>query len=302
MNGERNEAALNKGSQDGSGEGTGVPSNSVKINLVSRETIEGMDSENKVRYILEQVMSGTVLVLEQGLTPMEEAELYKRTMNTIDHNTFIGIEIQGIAPSEVKKRNFLERVLGIRRKEAPRMSVIGPAHLLKTIYKDGRQIKAVIVTKGEEAEVIGPDDEVSEKEMETLFSGLEEEKLEESDLEEWEGVGKREDRDNSGEEMREEDRDIGGEEQDVRGEGKNIGMGKDSGEGGQEDGGQGEREVTADVINTEKEDNIQGPTDSRARAEEEVIRPRPADIEGRNVYRVLKKDKEEEGGEERKGE
>ncbi len=247
-----------------------------------------MDSENKVIYILEQVMSGTVLVLEQGLTPMEEAELYKRTMNTIDHNTFIGIEIQGIAPSEVKKRNFLERVLGIRRKEAPRMSVIGPAHLLKTIYKDGRQIKAVIVTKGEEAEVIGPEDGVSEKEMETLFSGLEGEKLEESDLDEWEGEG-----------MRGEDRDSGGEKQDMRWEGENIGIGKESGEGRQEGEGQDEREVTADVVNAEKGENIQSPTNPKARAEGEVIRPQPADIEGRNVYRVLKKDKEEEGEEER---
>lgn len=136
----------------------------VKINLISRETISAMTSDEKIDFIIKQVLSGTVLVLEQGLTPIEEAELYKKTMNAIDQDTFIGIEIQGIAPSEIRKRNIIERLLGLRRHEPPRMSVIGPAHLLKTIYKDGRQIRAVIVTKS--APVLEGD------EIQELFSDI----------------------------------------------------------------------------------------------------------------------------------
>ena len=120
----------------------------VKINLISRETIMAMSPEEKINFILDQVRQGVLLVLETGLTPIEEAELYTRVMDNIDQNTFIGIEIQGIAPAELRKKNFLERLLSRGKREPPRMAVIGPAQMLKTIYKDGRQIQAVILTKG----------------------------------------------------------------------------------------------------------------------------------------------------------
>lgn len=120
----------------------------IKINLISKETIMSMSAEEKINFIIEQVREGILLVLETGLTPLEEAELYKRVMDNIDQNTFIGIEIQGIAPAELRKKNFLERILLRGKKEPPRMAVIGPAQMLKTIYKDGRQIQAVILTKG----------------------------------------------------------------------------------------------------------------------------------------------------------
>ena len=159
----------------------------VKINLISRETISAMSSDEKIDFIIKQVLSVTVLVLEQGLTPIEEAELYKRTMSVIDQDTFIGIEIQGIAPSEIRKRNIIERLLGLRRREPPRMSVIGPAHLLKTIYKDGRQIRAVIVTKAPEGEGIETSTDIAadktthgSDEIQELFSDMDE-------LKEWHG-------------------------------------------------------------------------------------------------------------------
>ena len=86
-----------------------------------------------------------MLVLERGLTAAEEAELIKITMANIDQETFIGIEMQSYSHEDVKRGNWLSKLL--RRKQQPRMSVIGPADLLKTIHKDGNMIQTMILTR-----------------------------------------------------------------------------------------------------------------------------------------------------------
>lgn len=117
----------------------------ISINLISIERLTQMGSRDKIRFILNEVKRGKVLVLERGLTAREEAELIKTTMANIDHKTFIGIEMQSYSQEDVKKGNWLSKLL--RRKQPPRMSVIGPADLLKTIHKDGNMIQAMILTR-----------------------------------------------------------------------------------------------------------------------------------------------------------
>ncbi|HDD57337.1 MAG TPA: DUF2073 domain-containing protein [Thermoplasmatales archaeon] len=112
----------------------------ITVNLVSRSKLEELTSGEKVEYILNEVKKGKILVLESGLTPTEQSALIQQTMKKIDHDTFIGIEMEGY-PEE--KLGFLQRLLGIPRK--PRLTVIGPAHLLKTIKKDDAVIETVIV-------------------------------------------------------------------------------------------------------------------------------------------------------------
>jgi hypothetical protein len=117
----------------------------ININLISQERLTNMNSWEKIRFILNEVKRGNVLVLEQGLTAREEAELIKTTMSNIDQDTFIGIEMQSYSQEDVKKGSWLSKLL--RRKQPPRMSVIGPADLLKTIHKDGNMIQAMILTR-----------------------------------------------------------------------------------------------------------------------------------------------------------
>ncbi|HEC95302.1 MAG TPA: DUF2073 domain-containing protein [Thermoplasmatales archaeon] len=113
---------------------------SITVNLVSRNKLEELSSSEKIEYILGEVKKGKVLILESGLTPGEQATLIQQTMTKIDHDTFIGIEMEGY-PEE--KLSFLQKLFGgIRR---PRMTVVGPAHLLKTIRKDDTVIETVIV-------------------------------------------------------------------------------------------------------------------------------------------------------------
>ncbi len=122
----------------------------VKINLISRETLAEMDTAQRIRFIVDQIKMGKVLVLERGLTAQEEMELIRTTMEEIDHESFIGVETPGFS-IDLKRRGFLDRLFG--RQEPPRMMVVGPAHLLQTIHKDGKVIEASIVSKSSSGEV-----------------------------------------------------------------------------------------------------------------------------------------------------
>ncbi len=113
----------------------------ININLVSRNMLESMLPAEKIQFILEEVQNGKVLVLERGLTATEEAKLIEATMTKIDPDTFIGIEMQSYG---VDKQGRFAKLMGAT-KQRPRMAVIGPANLLKTIHKDSQQIQAMIL-------------------------------------------------------------------------------------------------------------------------------------------------------------
>lgn len=115
----------------------------ISIDLISTERLDELAGE-KIRFILDAVKQGRVLVLERGLSPSEELELIQTTMSEIDQDSFIGIETPGFT-GNVTRRTFFQRMFG--RAPAPRMMVVGPAALLRTIKKDGRTIQAIILTR-----------------------------------------------------------------------------------------------------------------------------------------------------------
>lgn len=117
----------------------------IMINLISKEKLNEMSPKERISFIVEEVKKGNVLVLERGLTAIEEMELIKVTMANIDHQSFVGVETPGFSLS-AKKRSFWDRIT--RRKPPPRMMVVGPANLLKTIRKDGEVVKAMLLAKG----------------------------------------------------------------------------------------------------------------------------------------------------------
>lgn len=120
------------------------------VHLISHEKIETMGTEEKIRFILDEVEAGKVLILERGLTPMEEAKLIEQTMREVDPEHFIGIEMQSYGMDRGK--NLLQRVaMGGAR---PRMAVIGPASLLKLVSKDSEKIVTKII--GADASAAAP--------------------------------------------------------------------------------------------------------------------------------------------------
>ena len=137
--------------------GPNHPPQGIPINLISRESIEALGSEERVDFVLGEVKEGKVLILEMGLSAMEEADLIKQTMMEIDHETFIGIEIQSCSATFPQEREgtWLERLLN--RRKPPRMAVIGPASLIRTIHKDGNVIQTMLVTREHVIDEMGGD-------------------------------------------------------------------------------------------------------------------------------------------------
>ena len=112
----------------------------ISVNLISRQKLEELSSNEKLDFILKEVQKGKVLVLEHGLTSMEQTNLIEHTMREIEQDTFIGIEMEGYNED---RPTFLQKFLGKMKK--PRMTVIGPADLLKTIRKDNNMIQTRII-------------------------------------------------------------------------------------------------------------------------------------------------------------
>lgn len=112
----------------------------ISVNLVSRQKLEGFSTDEKLKFILNEIKNGKVLVLENGLTSFEQTSLIEQTMKKIEHDTFIGIEMEGYGE---EKASFIQKILGKIKK--PRMTVIGPADLLKTVRKDSNMIQTKII-------------------------------------------------------------------------------------------------------------------------------------------------------------
>lgn len=125
-------------------EGNAQEAEGVRINLISSRKLDQMSSDQKLGFILDEVRRGTVLVLERGLTAVEEINLIKATMSAIDQDTFIGIEMQSYSSDDIRRGSWLDKLL--RRVKLPRMTVIGPADMLQTIHKDGSMVQAMILT------------------------------------------------------------------------------------------------------------------------------------------------------------
>jgi hypothetical protein len=112
----------------------------ISFNLISRQKLGELSSDEKLKFILTEVKKGNILVLEYGLTPIEQANLIENTMREIEQDTFIGVEMEGYGQDNP---TFIQKILGMVKK--PRITLIGPASILKTIHKDHHMIQTKII-------------------------------------------------------------------------------------------------------------------------------------------------------------
>jgi hypothetical protein len=105
----------------------------IKMDLISEDKVNSMNSVEKLRFILDGVKAGNIVILEGGLSTEEQMELIELTMAEVDDD-FPGIELSGY-PS---KRSFFN----LRKKT--RLTMIGPAKMMRTIKKDKDLISAVV--------------------------------------------------------------------------------------------------------------------------------------------------------------
>ncbi|MCD1294438.1 DUF2073 domain-containing protein [Methanocella sp. CWC-04] len=115
-------------------------SDEVQINIISANRMQSMNTMEKIRLILDDVMNGHIVILEKGLDPMEEAKLIEFTMIQIRNDVFSGIEIQSYPRDQ--KKSAIGKLFG--KDPDSRMTVIGPANRLKSIKKEKDIISALI--------------------------------------------------------------------------------------------------------------------------------------------------------------
>ncbi|ABE52774.1 DUF2073 domain-containing protein [Methanococcoides burtonii] len=116
----------------------------IQMDLVSEDRLAKMQPVEKVRFIIDEVKGGKILVLERGLTPEEEASLIEMTMTLIEPDDFAGIEMESY-PSQTD--NSLLGKLFKKNVVRTRLTVIGPANKLKTLKKDRDMISALVSSK-----------------------------------------------------------------------------------------------------------------------------------------------------------
>lgn len=103
------------------------------MDLISEDKINSMTSVEKLRFVLDGVKAGKIVILEGGLTSEEQMKLIELTMTEVNDD-FPGIEMSGY-PS---KKEFFN----LRRKT--RLTVVGPAKVMRTIRRDRDLISAII--------------------------------------------------------------------------------------------------------------------------------------------------------------
>ncbi len=119
----------------------------VQIDFLSAERLDRLTMMEKIRLILDDVRSGTIVVLEKGLLPEEQSKLIELTMMEIKPDGFSGIELETY-PAKGGNEGFgglLSRLIG--KKSESRLTVIGPANQLKTLKKDQDLISAWVSSR-----------------------------------------------------------------------------------------------------------------------------------------------------------
>lgn len=117
----------------------------IRIEFISSSVLNGMDSNARVGYLIKIIRSGSLVVLEERLTPEEEKLLIEETMNIVD-DRFTGIEISSLGGEGSSWRDSLIRMLGGK---TGGLTVIGPAKMIKAIKKDGNKINVLAGLKGD---------------------------------------------------------------------------------------------------------------------------------------------------------
>ncbi|MDI6888148.1 MAG: DUF2073 domain-containing protein [Methanocellales archaeon] len=113
----------------------------IRIDIISKDRISTMAPMEKIRLILDMVRDGSIVILERGLTPEEEAKLIEMTMTEITPNDFSGIEIESYPCKQ--RTTFLGKLLGKTMFET-RLTVVGAADQLKTLKRDHDFISALV--------------------------------------------------------------------------------------------------------------------------------------------------------------
>jgi hypothetical protein len=103
--------------------------------------IQSLDSDQRIRKLLRMVKSSNIIILEGKLKSKEEAELIRRTMESIDKD-FKGIEIGSVTPKRINK--IKQSLMKFLFNEESGFTVIGPATVIKEIKQNPGKLQLLM--------------------------------------------------------------------------------------------------------------------------------------------------------------
>jgi hypothetical protein len=118
----------------------------IRVDLLRQSQLTDMGRTEKIRYIIDRVREGRVVILEHGLDPDEHALLIEKTMTEIDHDEFTGVDVESYPEmdSSSDSESLLDRIFNRNRNDSSDLTVIGPASRMKTLHKDSDQISTLL--------------------------------------------------------------------------------------------------------------------------------------------------------------
>jgi uncharacterized protein len=119
----------------------------IQLEFISAEVLASQSTPEKVKYVLDHVKEDKIVVIEEGMSALEETALIEATMAQVTKK-FQGIEISTLrGKGEDSMRHRLIRLLGGR---TGGLTVIGPSKLVRQIKKDPRSITMMAGEEDEE--------------------------------------------------------------------------------------------------------------------------------------------------------
>lgn len=119
----------------------------LKLDFVSSSVLEGKPEKKRIRFILNKVKDGSILVTDAVFNPQEEMNIIKETMRKVDDG-FPGIEVCSLK-KEVRGVQFMAERFSDQKERiqkffrlAPKsrlktgITLIGPAKIIKKIKKN----------------------------------------------------------------------------------------------------------------------------------------------------------------------
>jgi hypothetical protein len=107
--------------------------NEIQLDFIPSEILLKKTSNEKLEMILAKVKKNIIIVLEEALTPQEEASLIQQAMEEIDSKDFFGIEFYRMGHTEI---GFLEKLSNFITKRRSGLTIVGPTRMVEAIKKE----------------------------------------------------------------------------------------------------------------------------------------------------------------------
>ncbi|OGJ16947.1 hypothetical protein A3K73_02025 [Candidatus Pacearchaeota archaeon RBG_13_36_9] len=119
----------------------------LTIQFIPYTEIEMLKSGERIKKLLDIVLSGKIIILQGRLKSEEEARLIEDTMAMVGHiKDFKGIELAVINPNQEKLsmmsqvKHGLARALGAQDS----ITIMGPASIVREIKRDPKKIEILM--------------------------------------------------------------------------------------------------------------------------------------------------------------